>query len=189
MKEIGQVELTPEEIESLVQRIEMETLRRDDLPNIKAIIKTYLLVIQMLQDKKATIKKLLRMLFGARTEKAKTVLAGIASSGEAPAAGDVEAGKRADEKPHGHGRNGASAYTGAEKITVAHPSMKTGDVCPLCERGKVYPSQKSGVFVRITGGAPLQSQVWETEKLRCNLCGEVFTAPLPKGLRNNKMLK
>jgi transposase len=180
MKEIGQVELTPEEIESLVQRIEMETLRRDDLPNIKAIIKTYLLVIQMLQDKKATIKKLLRMLFGARTEKAKTVLSGIASSGEAPAARDVEAGKRADEKPHGHGRNGASAYTGAEKITVAHPSMKTGDVCPLCERGKVYPSQKSGVFVRITGGAPLQSQVWETEKLRCNLCGEVFTAPLPK---------
>jgi len=34
--------------------------------------------------------------------------------------------------------------------------------------------------VRITGGAPLRSQVWETEKLRCNLCGEVFTAPLPE---------
>ena len=37
-----------------------------------------------------------------------------------------------------------------------------------------------GVAVRITGGAPLKSRVWEMEKLRCNLCGEVYTAPLPE---------
>jgi len=37
MKETGQVELTPEEIEELIQRLDTETLRGDDLPTIKAI--------------------------------------------------------------------------------------------------------------------------------------------------------
>lgn len=171
------VDLTTEEMEELIQRIEAAALRDDDLPTIKAIIKSYLLVIRALQDKKASIRKLMRMIFGAHTEKAKTVLTTIASTAKALAGnGDRESGK----KPCGHGRNGASAYTGAEKITVPHPTMKTGDVCPGCERGKVYPSLKPAVVVRVTGGAPLQSRVWETEKLRCNLCGEVFTAPLPE---------
>ena len=170
------VELTAEEMEGLIQRLDTEKLRDDDLPTIKAIIKSYLLVTQALQEKKASIKKLLRMIFGARTEKSSTVLAEISSSGKTPTdKGSKEPGK----EPRGHGRNGASAYTGAEKIAVPHPIMKTGNRCPGCEMGKVYPSMKPGVFIRITGGAPLQSQVWETEKLRCNLCGEVFTAPLP----------
>jgi transposase len=180
MKEAGRVELTPEEIEGLIKRLDTETLRDDDLPTIKAIIRAYLLVIQALQDKKATIKKLLRMIFGARTEKASTVLVTTASPGEG-----AGAGKESGRKRHGHGRNGASAYTAAERIAVAHPAMKTGDVCPGCERGKVYPCTP-GVFVRITGGAPLRSQVWETEKLRCNLCGEVFTAALPEGAGTEK---
>ena len=180
MKETERVEFTAEEMAGLIQRLQTDTLRDDDLPTITAIIKTYLLVIQMVQDKKATIKKLLRMLFGARTEKAKTVLREIASSDKPAAGSSAETSTDSSSKPSGHGRNGASAYTGSEKIAVAHPTMSSGDICPGCERGKVYPSLNPGVVVSITGGAPLQSQVWEREKLRCNLCGEVFTAPLPE---------
>ena len=170
------VELTTEEMDRLIQLLDTDTLRDDDLPTIKAIIKAYLLVTQALQEKKTSIRKLLRMIFGAATEKAKTVLAKIAT----PVDNGAKTGKDPGKKPCGHGRNGASAYTGAEKITVSHPTMKTGDMCPGCERGKVYPSVEPGVVVRITGGAPLKSRVWETEKLRCNLCGEVYTAPLPE---------
>jgi transposase len=177
MKAIKQVDLTPEEMEGLMQRLDTDKLRDDDLPTIKAIVKTYLLVIQSLQDKKTTIKKLLGMLFGFKTEKAKTVLAMIASGKSAIDEAGTPA-KGAGDKPRGHGRNGASAFTGAQKITVPHPAMKTGNTCPGCERGKVYPLAEPGVVIRITGGAPLQSQVWETEKLRCNLCGEIFAAPL-----------
>ena len=168
------VELTPKDIAALMQRLERNPLSDEDLTTIKAIVKTYLLVIQSLQDKKTTIKKLLGMLFGAKTEKAKTVLAKIAYDK------DVDPTKGSGGKPHGHGRNGASAYTGAEKITVPHPAMKPGNTCPGCELGKVYPLAGPGVVIRITGGAPLQSQVWEIEKLRCNLCGEIFAAPLPE---------
>jgi transposase len=35
------------------------------------------------------------------------------------------------------------------------------------------------VVVRIKGSAPLQGTVYELEKLRCNICGRVFTAELP----------
>jgi len=174
------VELTPEEVTKLIQRLDTDTLKDDDLPTIKAIIKAYLLVTQALQEKKTSIRKLLRMIFGAATEKAKTVLAKLDSSGKNAVDKGAKTEKDPAKKPCGHGRNGASAYTGAEKITVSHPTMKTGDMCPGCERGKVYPSVGPGVVVRITGGAPLKSRVWETEKLRCNLCGEVYTAPLPE---------
>ena len=137
------VELTAEEMEGLIHRLETETLCGDDLPTIKAIIKTYLLVIQMVQEKKATIKKLLRMIFGVKTEKAKTVLSEIACS-DKPEAGRGEETFQDSSKPRGHGRNGAAAYTGAKKITVAHPAMSSGDICPGCERGKVCPPPQPG---------------------------------------------
>ena len=34
--------------------------------------------------------------------------------------------------------------------------------------------------VRIVGRAPLEATVYELDKWRCNLCGKVFTAPLPE---------
>ncbi|MHB2007138.1 MAG: IS66 family transposase, partial [Acidobacteriaceae bacterium] len=36
-----------------------------------------------------------------------------------------------------------------------------------------------GVLVRLVGQAPVAATVYELEKLRCNLCGEVFTAEAP----------
>jgi transposase len=172
MKRTGQIKLTHEELEGLIQRIDTETLRGDDLPTIKAIIRTYLLVIQALQDKRASIKKLLRMIFGAKTEKADKVLP--------PSEPQSETGTKKDsEKPKGHGRNGTAAYKAAEKITVPYTELKPGDNCPMCPKGKVYP-WTSGTVVRFTGGAPLQAKVWELEKLRCNLCGEIFAAQLPE---------
>jgi len=176
MKATGQIELTLQEIEGLIQRLETERLSSEDVPTIKAILRAYLLVIRAVQDKTASIKKLLRMLFGARTEKARAVPGCRVLPKKATRT--VEA--LSERKVRGHGRNGAVVYTGAEKITVSHATMKTGQLCPGCERGKVYPLANPGVVVRITGGAPLQSQVWEIEKLRCNLCGEIFPAPLPE---------
>jgi transposase len=89
-------------------------------------------------------------------------------------------------KPKGHGRNGAQAYTGAKKIAVQHPTLHTGDACPGCEKGKVYPQKEPRALVRIVGQAPLAATVYELDRLRCNLCGEVFTAPEPEGIGPEK---
>jgi len=94
--------------------------------------------------------------------------------------------ERDAEPAGGHGRNGAASYTGAKKVTVPHPSLQTGDACPGCESGKVYPQKEPRTLVRIVGQAPLAATVYELDRLRCNLCGEVFTAQEPEGVGPEK---
>jgi transposase len=78
----------------------------------------------------------------------------------------------------GHGRNGAEAYRGAERVDVTHPSLRAGDACPACGEGTVY-DKAPGVIVRITGQPPLAATVYQLQRLRCHLCGQVFTADAP----------
>src|SRR5450432_2658195 len=94
--------------------------------------------------------------------------------------------QQSKEKPKGHGRNGASSYTGAKKVAVPHPTLHSGDHCPGCEKGKVYPQKEPRTLVRIVGQAPLAATSYELDRLRCNLCGEVFTAPEPEGVGPEK---
>ncbi len=60
------------------------------------------------------------------TEKTKNVLEQL----EAPAP------ENDSKSAKGHGRNGASSYTGAKKVPVPHPQLHAGDSCPGCEKGK-----------------------------------------------------
>jgi transposase len=90
------------------------------------------------------------------------------------------------EKQPGHGRNGASSYTGAKQVTVPHPTLKPGEPCPGCLKGKIYPQKEPRVLVRLVGQAPLAATVYSLDRLRCNLCGEVFTAPEPEGVGPEK---
>jgi transposase len=50
----------------------------------------------------------------------------------------------------------------------------------------VYPQKQPRTLVRLVGQAPLQATVYQLDRLRCNLCGEVFTAPEPKGVGPEK---
>jgi hypothetical protein len=38
----------------------------------------------------------------------------------------------------------------------------------------------------LIGRAPIEATVYQLEKLRCNLCGEVFTAKAPEGAGDEK---
>ena len=91
-----------------------------------------------------------------------------------------------ENKPAGHGRNGAHTYRGAEKVEVAHQSMQSGNRCPDCGRGNVYEQKEPKVLVRIVGQAPLAATVYELERLRCNACGQIFTAQEPEGIGPGK---
>ena len=91
------------------------------------------------------------------------------------------------EKPaNGHGRTPASAYSGATKVAVPHPDLKHGDACPECPKGKVYAQKEPRALVRVVGQAPLAATVYELEQLRCNACGQMFTAPEPAGVGPEK---
>ncbi len=86
----------------------------------------------------------------------------------------------------GHGRNGAAAFTSARKVEVTHGELSAGCTCPGCQKGKVYLQKERKTLLRFAGQPPIQATVYEVERMRCNLCGEVFTAKEPEGVGPEK---
>jgi len=86
----------------------------------------------------------------------------------------------------GHGRNGAGAFAGADRVAIPHQSLKHGDRCPECGQGNVYAQKEPKALVRIVGQAPLAATVYSLERLRCGACGQVFTAEEPEGVGPDK---
>ncbi len=191
------IELKMEEVTAIVERAKA-ALSAEDHSKLKAAMDTLAFLTQELQAKKTSLERLRKMLFGAKTEKTSQVLGDEPVQGK-PAQGEPANGEPASTEPSvdrgeaaprakqpGHGRNGAAAFTGAEKIELPHPSLHGGDGCPECAKGKVYSLSEPATLVRITGMAPLGATVYACDRLRCNLCGEVFTAPAPEGVGEQK---
>jgi transposase len=184
---IPPLELNQQELEKILERALTAPLAEDDYQKLHAVLETLAYMTQLLENKHTTLQRLRQILFGASTEKTRQVLQSLANqavtspaspatreqSNEAPSPQPEES-----EPTPGHGRNGAEAYAGAEKVKVKHPTLKPGDRCPKCQKGKVY-AMTPGVLVRLVGQAPVAATVYELEKLRCNLCGEVFAAEAP----------
>ena len=83
------------------------------------------------------------------------------------------------KKGRKNGARGAAAYPDAEIIKCLH-TLKAGDKCPLCPKGKLYLLKNVyGKFIQFIGQPFLKAKVYFQEKLRCNSCYTVFTAPLP----------
>jgi transposase len=116
------------------------------------------------------------------TEKTNAVL----GDQNTPAPSEEAQPEECESKPAGHGRNGANAFRGAEKVKISHPNLQSGNRCPDCERGNVYEQKEPKVLVRIVGQAPLAATVYELERLRCNACGQIFTAKEPEGIGQEK---
>jgi transposase len=199
------IELDMDKLEEILRRVEAKELHADDYETIRTVIESYVGLFCLVGDKNTTIARLRKILFGASTEKTAAVIGGDKDSESPPlptatasttATSEGNAGtaslpttdsENAAETPRkGHGRNGADAYTGAEKIEVPHESLQPGDPCPECEEGTVYETSRPGVLVRLVGQAPLQALVYYLQKLRCNLCGTVFTARAPEGVGAKK---
>ena len=50
----------------------------------------------------------------------------------------------------------------------------------------MYGQKEPKVLVRVVGQAPLAATVYSLERLRCNGCGQVFTAQEPEGIGPEK---
>jgi len=177
------VELDTKKLEEVLHRAE-SALDEKDYQTIKAVIESYAYIAELVGDKNTTIRRLRKLLFGASTEKTETVLSDTGDGSTASASDDddsessEETAATEDSKPppKGHGRNGADDYPGAEQIQVPHQSLEPGDPCPDCQKGTVYEMDKPGVLIRLVGQTPVGAKVYRLQKLRCNLCGKIFTA-------------
>jgi len=188
---IASIDLRMDDLERLVDRTRHAPLTDDEHATLKAAIHTLGYVAQLLDQKGATLAGLRHLLLGTQTEKPHDVLARAGVAADAPAtptetAPDTSAEARHTARRRGHGRHAAAAYGGAEHVVVPHAQLHHGDRCPLCITGTVYAQRDPGVLIRLKGQPPINGTVYELEKFRCHLCGEVFTADPPAGVGPEK---
>jgi transposase len=181
------VEVNLPELEVLLER-KREVLGEEDYQKLKKGLWALSYLTDLIGDKNTTISQLRALLMKPSTEKTRKVLeqAGLPTSSPSSNPPPSTGANESQKKKPGHGRNGAAAYRGAERIKIVHASLKPGDGCPECEKGKVYPQKDPAVRIRVVGQAPLQATVYELERLRCNLCGVVFEAEAPEGVGDKK---
>jgi transposase len=177
------------ELEAILEHAKT-ALSEDEYNKLHAAMETLIYLTQELEKNRVSVQRLKKLLFGTTTEKTQKVMEKLLNQAEkGNNSGDEGAKDNAPEGPKkakGHGRNGADTYTGADKVRVPHASLKPGDACPNCKKGTVYESVKPGHLVRVRGQAPLGATVYELQKLRCNLCGKIFTAKAPPEVGPNK---
>ena len=127
-------------------------------------------LLSLIEQEHMTLGKLRHVLFGPKTEKTGRVC-------PPAAAGDTASRPRPKRK--GHGRTKAKEYTGARWVQVGHPQLKAGVACPLCSQGSVRQQKSKALILRIAGSPPIAATGYALERLRCDTCGRVFTAPTP----------
>jgi len=203
-KEPEQIELSPQEIESLHERIKNFTVTKEDMVMFGKVLDFFVWMQIKLQKCQLTINKLKKIIFGSteKSNRSRSAQNGQAPDQNLPNTSVPEAPYTASEeapsndaknesaqtensppsKPKGHGRIGADEYHPDEIIRVQHTSLKPGDACPTECGGKLYRvnEKKPGGIIRVKGQPCAHVVRYEFEKLRCTLCGDVFTAPPPE---------
>jgi transposase len=182
------IELEMSELEAILERVK-SSLSPEEYDKLHGALETLLFLTQELEKNRVSVQRLKQLLFGATTEKTRKVLErALEQAGADPQTEDEDSSPEPTppEKVKGHGRNGAADYPGAEKIKISHQTLKPGDSCPQCHKGTVYETVEPGRLVRIRGQAPLGATVYELQKLRCHLCGTIFTALAPPEVGEQK---
>ena len=202
------LDFTPEQIEELVNRLNSKCLREEDYPLLADLLRAMVWLNFSLQEKQLSIQRL-RAIFGIKTESAKKLMEfaqatasngsqegeqkELDGAGSRPEDGETAANsseskddlkrdqKDAKKKKGKHGHRPSSDYTQAKTIHVAHQTLKRGSQCPSCLKGRLF-QLALGTVIRIVGQPWLQVEIYRPERLRCSLCGEVFTASLPQEL-------
>lgn len=203
------IELDIQKLEALLATIQAN-LGEEVASPFRALLQSYVQIFTILGHKDLSLKRLQQLIFGAKTERTSnlprpedgsTTGTAVSPQGEADLAAaessavatPAESGANASANgadpsdcPKGHGRNGAKDYLGCAKVAVTHEALHTGDACPCCNGGKVYEQIEPARLVRLVGQAPVGGTVYEMQRLRCHLCGAVFTAEKPREIGEEK---
>ena len=199
MKCPEELQLSKEDGEALRTRLAGDALTADDRRVLDQVLQWYFWLQFVLREATFSLKRLRALLFGDKPKQRQSLSSSGSSddgggAGDGGAASTVARASTAEDhhsqraagghRP-GHGRQGAAAYPGAERVTCRHETLAVGERCPVCGQGRLY-RLAPGVEIRIDGNALLSAIRYEREKLRCSACGQVFTASLPEAAGEEK---
>jgi transposase len=197
MKQPEDVQLSREEGEALLARLEANTLTAEDRRMLGTVLTAYFWLLFALREAKLSLRRIKALVFGEKpkppTPPAASGTAGGGSTGEntrpasASQGGPSSTATSSSEKkpPPGHGRQGAEVYRAARAVECRHEGLAVGERCPACGHGTLY-RLPPGVEMRLDGNALLSAVRYALEKLRCSACGQVFTATIPAAAGTEK---
>ena len=144
---------------------------------VESLLRTLQWLLGVIEQKTASLRRLRRILFADKTEKAINLFG--KDQNPTSAAPQTPSQSEGKAKRKGHGRKGAKDYSGAKRVWVKHLLHCVGGLCPKCLKGKLYQLKVPARVVRIVAQPMFSAIIHELERLRCALCGAVFTAQAP----------
>ena len=198
MKQPEDVQLSEEDGEALLARLEANTLSADDRCVLGKVLTSYFWLLFALREAKLSLKRIKALVFGEKPKPPKPPSSGGTSSGGSgegsippPGTSREEQSSTSASPPEkkpprpGHGRQGTEVYRAAQTVECRHEELAVGERCPACGRGNLY-RLPPGVEMRVDGNALLSAVRYELEKLRCSACGQIFTASVPAAAGSEK---
>jgi hypothetical protein len=198
MKRPEDVQLSREEGEALLARLEANTLTAEDRQVLGKVLTFYFWLLFALREAKLSLKRVKALVFGEKPKTPKPPSSGGATGGGGVGGSDPQPSASPEglasaptsppeqkPPPPGHGRQGAEVYRAARTVACRHEELAVGERCPACGRGRLY-RLPPGVEMRLDGNALLSAVRYELEKLRCSACGQIFTASVPAAAGTEK---
>ena len=198
MKQPEDVQLSREDGEALLARLEANALTANDRRVLGKVLTSYFWLLFALREAKLSLKRIKALVFGEKSKKPKppssdgTPSGGSGGGSElstSPTQGVLTPAPAAppakNPPPPGHGRQGADVYRAAQTVECRHEALAVGERCPACGRGNLY-RLPPGVEMRLDGDALLSAVRYELEKFRCSACGQIFTAAVPAAAGSEK---
>ena len=172
MKRPEDVQLSREEGEALLARLEANTLTAEDRRVLGKVLTFYFWLLFALREAKLSFKRVKALVFGEKPKKPKPP-----SSGGTPSRGSETQPRASQEVPSsdpalrpekkppppGHGRQGAEVYRAAQRVECRHEALAVGERCPACGRGSLY-RLPPGVEMRLDGNALLSAVRYERKR-------------------------
>ena len=172
-----------EELTALLERARQGPLGEEDCQRLEGAIQALSHLIERIGEKNTTISQLRALLAKpARRRPARC----WSKRGSRPLpknspprerAGPAEAGARPKRRP--------GVWRGSPDQDRAR-FPEAGRRLSGVPEGKVYEQKEPALRIRVVGQAPIAATVYELERLRCNLCGEIFEAEAPASVGEKK---
>ena len=166
-------DIDSEELDGLIQRVQEATehnlaLSPQDCQVLLKALKTLAALQERLSDNDITLHKLRKLVGMVRSSETMDTLLGQ---------GGKTNKKRGQKRPKP--RNTKPGAPVKPKVTQHKlDGLSKGDLCPECQQGKLYKYEPA-TMLRISGQSPFVPEQHVMERLRCNACGQYFTAKLP----------
>jgi hypothetical protein len=158
----ARLDVSREELQNLLEHACTRALSEPEYQHLKAAVDTPVYLTQLVEDKNTTIGRLHQILFGSSSGKMSQVLETLAAS---RASSEKQLSAAAENVPQccqSRSRAQGMAVMGLRTIRVRARlrlnmlSLKSGNRCPGCQKGKLYLLTTPGVLIRVVarGSSP-----------------------------------